>query len=130
MTTTKSKHKITKAVPEAILDTDPMASLKIKLQSCDLEVQNYATALEAENLKCAKKVAQLQAVNVALNNRIKSIVEQNEKDKGATLAAIMSNLNKRSKTVQPPEALYSEEEEAKLIADAEHEVSKRDVSRF
>jgi hypothetical protein len=90
MRTPKSKPKIMNTESQSIDDADPMSSLRIKLKAADPEIQNYVTALETENLKCARKVAKLQAENVTLNNRIKSLIEQNEKDEGKTLAEIMS----------------------------------------
>jgi len=70
MTTSESSNKPIGTVPQPISDADPMVSLRAKLKTADPEVQNYVSALEAENLKYAKKVGSLQANNLSLNNRI------------------------------------------------------------
>ena len=70
MKTPKGKHKITKAVPEAVPDADPMAPLRRKIQSCDLEVQNYVAELELVNFKLTKQIAKFQVEHVTLNNEI------------------------------------------------------------
>gem|GEM_PF-6304366 len=90
-----------------------MASLRIKLQACDIEVQNYVAALEAENLKLTKQITKFQVDNVTLNNRVKSFIEQYKADKREFIGDALSV-----------------SEETELIAKAEHEASKRDVSRF
>ncbi len=56
--------------------SDPMPELTAKIKSCDPEMQNFITALKAENLKLQKKIAKLQAENVTLNNRITVLEEQ------------------------------------------------------
>ena len=95
----QSSNKPFKTEPGGVDDPDPMAALRAKLKMCDLEVQNYVTALEAENLKCAKKVGQLQADNMALNNRIKAIIEKNEKEKGQMLTEILFRAGEQLKKV-------------------------------
>lgn len=59
--------------------TDPLAPIKKKLKSCDVEIQNYVAALEKENLKLNKEVAKFQVENVSLNNRVKAMVAEYEK---------------------------------------------------
>ena len=44
-----------------------------KLKICELEIQDYVSALNAENRKLQKKIAKYQAENVSLNNRIRDI---------------------------------------------------------
>jgi predicted nuclease with TOPRIM domain len=120
MKTPKSKPKIPKAISQAVSDADPLASLKRKLKACDLEVQKYVAALEKENLKLTSQIAKFQVEHVTLNNRIKSLIKQNEKDKRTALSDAMSRGFEQLKKA----------EEADLIAKTEHEASKRDVSRF
>lgn len=57
---------------KTVKKTDLLTSVKKKLKSCDLEIQNYVAALEKENFKLHKKLATLQVENVSLNNRIKA----------------------------------------------------------
>lgn len=52
------------------------ASIKKKLKSCDLEIQNYVTALKTENLKLHKEIAKFQVENVSLNNRINALTKE------------------------------------------------------
>lgn len=99
MRTPKKINKITNAESQTVTDTDPMSSLRNKLKLADPEIRNYMTALETENLKLARQIAKLQAENVTLNNRIKSYIEQNEKDKGKSLAEFMSRI---SQTIKKP----------------------------
>lgn len=77
MSNPKKSNKIIKTVSETSPNTDPLSSLRIKLKTTDSEIQNYVTALEAENLKQAKHIAKLQAQNVSLQNRVK--VYENER---------------------------------------------------
>jgi hypothetical protein len=57
---------------------------------------------------------------LSFNNRIKSLIKQNDKDTRTALSDAMSRGFEQLKKA----------EEADLIARAEHEASKRDVSRF
>lgn len=61
--------------------SDPMPELTAKIKSCDPEIQNFISALKAENLKLQKQIAKLQAENVTLNNRIKILEEEEFKPK-------------------------------------------------
>ena len=116
MNSPKNKPKITETIPQTITDADPLASLKRKLQLCDLEVQNYVAALEAENYKLTRQIAKLQGEHVTLNNLVKSLIEQNEKDKGTALIEAMSRAGKQLRKVYPKEAFYDAEE----ISNSEH----------
>lgn len=53
-----------------------MASLREKLKSTDLEIQQFVLALEKENIRLIKKIAKLQAENITLNSRIMTLEEQ------------------------------------------------------
>ena len=90
MGTPKSKSKIMNTESQGINNTDPLSSLRDKLKTADLEIQNYVTALEAHNFKLTKEIAKFQVENVTLKNRVKSLVEQNEKDTGTALIEAMS----------------------------------------
>lgn len=46
------------------------STLDHKLSNCDMEVQDFVTALKKENLKLTKKIARLQAELVTERNRI------------------------------------------------------------
>ena len=81
MTSPESSKKTIKGITETVNDIDPMAELRSKLKACDLEIQHYVTALEKENLKCAKKIAKLQADNATLNSRINVLSEEQYRPK-------------------------------------------------
>ena len=53
--------------------SDPMTELAAKIKQADSEVQNFISALKAENLALNKKIAKLQAQNVSLNSRVKAL---------------------------------------------------------
>jgi tRNA/tmRNA/rRNA uracil-C5-methylase (TrmA/RlmC/RlmD family) len=110
MKTPRSKPKITKAIPQTITDADPMASLKRKLKSCDLEVQNYVAALEAKNFKLTRQIAKFQVEFVTINNMVKSLIEQNEKDKGTALIEAMSRVGEQLRNAYPKEAFYGNDD--------------------
>jgi predicted nuclease with TOPRIM domain len=69
--------KAINGIPQTIKESKALSSLRNKLTSADVEIQNYMTALEAENLRLQKQVAKLQVDNVSLNNRIKAFIENN-----------------------------------------------------
>jgi hypothetical protein len=95
MTSSKSSKKPVDTIPKTIKNVDSLSSLKTKLQRSDPEIQHYVTALEAENLKCAKKLAQLQAENVTLNNRITVLKELGETDVGQDIRELISTIEKQ-----------------------------------
>ena len=97
MTSPKSSKKSVNAIPKALVNTSPLSSLKVKLQKSDPEIQHYVSALEAENLKCVKKLAQMQAENVTLNNRITVLNELGEKDIGQDIRNLITAISKQSK---------------------------------
>jgi hypothetical protein len=107
----QGSNKSVKTEPGTVDDPDPMMALRAKLKMCDLEVQNYVTALEAENFKCAKTVGQLQANNMALNNRIKAIIEKNEKEKGQMLAEFMFRAGERLGKANPKKAFQVDDKD-------------------
>ncbi len=78
MASPKRNPKIPKTITKTINKSDPLFSLKKKLAVCELEVKNYVRALEAENFKLADQVGKLQAENMTLNNRVKSLLKQIE----------------------------------------------------
>jgi hypothetical protein len=53
------------------IENNPISELIAKLKTCDPEIQNYVTALKAENLKLQREIAKYQAQQVTLENRIK-----------------------------------------------------------
>jgi hypothetical protein len=59
------------------------AELKAKLKKCELAVQKFVLALEAENLSLVEKLAKCEAQKVTLRNRIalqkKELSERPEK---------------------------------------------------
>jgi len=57
---TPKRQKAANGISHALDDSDPMASLKAKLQMADLEIQNFIAALEAENLKLQKQISKLR----------------------------------------------------------------------
>ena len=57
------------------------AELSAKLKQCDPEVQNYVSAIEAENSKLQLKIAKLQAKNFSSENRIAALEEQTKEIK-------------------------------------------------
>jgi hypothetical protein len=75
MTAPKRSKKPVPGISQTADNTDPVASLKMKLKTADPEIQHYVVALEAENLKFARQVGKLQAENMTLNNRITAIKE-------------------------------------------------------
>ena len=54
-------------------------SIKAKLKSCDIEIQNYVTALETKNFKLNEEIAKFQVENMSLNSRVKALLAENEK---------------------------------------------------
>lgn len=54
----------------------PSQTLRSKLKTCAPEIQNFVAALEAENLKCVKKLAKLQTDDVTLDSWI-NILDEN-----------------------------------------------------
>ena len=77
----KPKPKISKGIPETIENIDPMISLRSKLKMCDLEIQYYVAALQSDNKKLKKNIAQLQANNDSLSCDIEILREQQSKPK-------------------------------------------------
>ena len=71
----KTRNHKTKIVEQP----NPMETLRTKLKACDPEIQQFVEALEAENLKSAKKIAKLQAENVKLNGWITILEEDTNK---------------------------------------------------
>jgi 16S rRNA C1402 (ribose-2'-O) methylase RsmI len=61
------------------IENNPISELMAKLKTCDPEIQNYVTALKAENLKLQREIAKYQAQQVTLENRIKILEEENSK---------------------------------------------------
>lgn len=78
MASPKRNPKVPKTITKAISKSDPLFFLKKKLAVCELEVKNYVRALEAENLKLVEQISKLQAENITLNNRVKSLLKQIE----------------------------------------------------
>lgn len=72
----KMTEKIPSPEEKTFDNSSPMHTLRSKLQLADPEIQKYVSALKEENLKCAKKLAKLQAENVSLNNRITALNER------------------------------------------------------
>jgi hypothetical protein len=95
MTSPKSSKKPINAISKTTTKTSSLSSLKMKLQKSDPEIQHYVTALEAENLKCVKKLAQLQAENVTLNNRITVLKESGEADTGQDIRELIAAISKQ-----------------------------------
>ena len=81
MSNPKSSKKPVNRALNTIDDTVPSASLTAKLKACDPEVQNYITALKAENLKLQQQIAKHQAHEVTQNNRIKVLEEEQYRPK-------------------------------------------------
>jgi hypothetical protein len=96
----KSNKKTSDTISQTIDDTVPFASLKAKLKLADLEIQNYVTALETENLKFQKKIGNLQAENVSLNSEI-TILKEKLNEKPNIMSIVASVLNKREHD-EPP----------------------------
>lgn len=88
MTRPKSKQKISNAVTQTIKEVDPMSSLRTKLKAAEPEIQNYVTALEADNLKFQRQIAKFQVENVTLHNRIKVLEEEYPKKQEITLNVV------------------------------------------
>ena len=95
MTSLKSSNKTINAISKTTTKTSPLSSLKAKLQKSDPEIQHYVTALEVENLKCVKKLAQLQAENVTLNNRITVFKKSGEADVGQDIRDLIATIKKQ-----------------------------------
>jgi predicted RNase H-like nuclease (RuvC/YqgF family) len=60
-------------------ESDSISELTAKLEICDLEIQNFITALKAENKKLHKKIAKLQADKVSLSSEIEILREEQSK---------------------------------------------------
>lgn len=71
--------KINKSISQAPDKPNSFSSLTAKLKTCDPEIQNYVTALKAENLKLQREIAKYQAQQVTLENRIKILEKENSK---------------------------------------------------
>lgn len=76
----KTSKKPPRTKSKTISNSDSLSSLRIKLKTADPEIQHYVFALEEENLKLHKKIGNLQADNVSLNNRI-TILKENTNDR-------------------------------------------------
>jgi uncharacterized coiled-coil DUF342 family protein len=50
--------------------------LEANLETCDPEIQNFVTALKAENLKLHKQIAKLRAEKVSLQSQITVLTEE------------------------------------------------------
>lgn len=94
----KTSKKMFKAVVKTINKTNPPSSLEKKLKTTDPEIQHYVVALKAENLKCTKKIAKLQAENITLNSRITVLedVLRAEKEKPKIIDYIKQMKKERS----------------------------------
>ncbi len=54
---------------------DAFSGVASKLTECDPVVQEYVVALKEENLKLQKEIADLQAQQLTLENRIRALEE-------------------------------------------------------
>ena len=79
MTTPKKQKKVMNPISKTIKKANPLSPLNSKLKSCEMEVQHYVAALEAENLKLHKRIAKYQAESVSLNNQIKILKDDLKK---------------------------------------------------
>ena len=77
----KTIKEVSKTKMQTFQEAHPMSSLRKKLKKCDSEIQNYVFALEMKNLKLQKQIANLQAENVTLNNRIKILAKEQYRPK-------------------------------------------------
>ena len=67
-----------------------MSDLTAKLTECDPEVQHYVAALKAQRVRLLKQIAELQAENELLEDRIKIL-----KGKGGEIKFALPSVRKK-----------------------------------
>jgi len=80
-----ASRKVSKAISKTSQKSVSISTLQEKLKKCDPKIRYYIRALESENKKLHLEIADLQAKNVSLNNRINALNKQLE-GKGPSLS--------------------------------------------
>ena len=76
--------------------------LRTKLKDCDLDVQNFVSELEAENLKLHRQIVKYQVQEVSLNNRIKALKENRDEDYFLSIGSLAERMREAELVINKP----------------------------